>query len=220
VKTEAIQKSCWRRNGVWGTELPRCEKLRYVNHCRNCEVFEAAAEEAFSASRKAIDDGELIDESDIERQALLPFRLSTYCLSVPANSVLTISGQVALHSIPFNANSVVKGLVAINQEVYPLLDMSALLCLDAASDVDKLKKLRGLYKRILVVNFENQSMAFYVDEVYQIHHFTEHYLLTDSSARFVRFTNGYLKNNDAWCDNCHLLNLSELSMELEKRPYV
>jgi len=213
---QQIERSCWRKNGVWGTEYPRCEKLKYFIHCRNCDVFERAAVESFSVARKELEDSLIVD-ADIKQQSYLPFRLSTYCFSIPTNSVITISDQVSLHSIPFNGNRVLRGLVAINHEVYPLLNMPDLLALNPEEEVDKLKGLRKLYKRVLVVDLGTQCVAFYVDDIYQIHHFSENSIekLTNETG-FFKLTRGFLKKRDVWCDDCFLLNLSDLSIELGK----
>ncbi len=215
-KFQLIEKSCWRKNGVWGTEQPRCEKLKYVNHCRNCDVFEIAAVKSFSVARKEIEENSILDV-DIDRQSYLPFRLSTCCFSIPTTSVITISDQISLHSIPFNKNRVIRGLVAINHEVYPLLNMPDLLSLNSDEDVVRLRGLRKLYKRVLVVNLGEQCVAFYVDDVYPIHHFSENSIEeSKSSTGFFKMTRGFLKKIDAWCDDCFLLSLSDLSIELEK----
>lgn len=216
------QVSCWRKNGVWGTEFPRCEKLKYVNHCRNCDVFEAAAIEAFASARKEIENS-LADDSafaDIEQQSHLPFRLSTYCFSVPTNAVLTISEQVALHSIPFNTNAVIRGLVAINHEVFPLLDIQKLLALDFNENMDKLKSLRKLYQRILVVTLGKQEVAFYVDEVYQVHRFAENSVQDIvSHQKLNELSRGTLKDKGDWCDDCLLLDLDKLSEKWEQSTH-
>jgi len=215
-KLQQIDKSCWRKNGVWGAELPRCEKLKYFIHCRNCDVFERAAVESFSVALKEIEDSSILDVN-IKQQSYLPFRLSTYCFSVPTNSVITISDQVSLHSIPFNNNGVIRGLVAINHEVYPLLNLPDLLSLKSDENIVKLRGLRKLYKRVLVVDLGEQCVAFYVDDVYPIHHFSENSIEeSKSTTGLFKLTRGFLKKRDAWCDNCFLLSLSGLSIELEK----
>lgn len=218
---ELIRKACWRKNGVWGTELPRCEKLRYVRHCRNCEVFEQAAFQAFSPEQQKKDLSTTVGENDKHarfenRLAVLPFRISRYCFSIPINSVVSISDQVAIHSIPFNRNPVIKGMIAINHEVYPFMSLSDLLSLDMLLDAQQIRKLRGLYKRILVVNLGGRCIAFYVDEVYPIFHYLKSAVKKpEGKFPFERQTEGFLENNQNWCSDCYLIGLNQFSAELE-----
>ena len=123
-------KPCWRKNGVWGNEKPRCEKLKFVEHCRNCNVFEDAAREALveGATDYVSDDGSFSFDDLIQKQRLsgdksiLPFRLEGYCFSIPTTKIVTIHDHVPIHSIPFNRNPVIKGVVAINHEIFTFIN--------------------------------------------------------------------------------------------------
>jgi len=214
---ELINKACWRKNGVWGTELPRCEKLRYVRHCRNCDVFEQAALQAFSVNQHSNNNMD-IGGADAPQgdTAVLPFRIASYCFAIPINSVVTISDQVAIHSIPFNRNPVIKGMIAINHEVYPFMSLSDLLSLELLLDAQQIRMLRGLYKRILVINLGGRCVAFYVDEVYPIYHYLKSSVQVPKGKNmFEKQTDGYLFNNQNWCSDCYLLSLDQFSDELE-----
>ena len=215
-------QDCWRRIGIWGNESTRCEKLKYVKHCRNCEVFEQVARVAMTERRKKSEGNELSIESLVEKEALsgnlslMPFRIGNKCIAVPSSSVITISDQVAIHTIPYNTNPVIKGLVAINHEVYTFISISKLLNLGPRVLSANVKKLHSLFKRTLVVDLEGRSIVFYVDEVYPIHrYFKKDVSKPDKKRIKIDIFHGVVKNKGEWCDDCQLLSLPLTSKQLE-----
>lgn len=220
-KINEIQ-DCWRRIGIWGNESTRCEKLKLVKHCRNCEVFESAARDALAERRKSEQGESLSIDELIEKESLagdkslLPFRIGAYCIAVPSSSVLTISDQVAVHTIPYNNNPVVKGLVAINHEVYTFIGLADLLDMKSQRYGPENNKLHSLFKRALVVDLIDQTVVFYVDEVYPIQRYFEKDVShpNDSFPR-AKLLRGILNRTDEWCSDCHLLDL-ELSSKFLK----
>lgn len=213
---------CWRRIGIWGNESTRCEKLKYVKHCRNCEVFEQVARVAMAERHKKVDGSELSIEELIEKESLagnmsvMPFRVGNKCIAVPSSAVITISDQVANHSIPYNTNPIIKGLVAINHEVYTFISVSKLLNLGPRKLSANIQKLHSLFKRTLVVDLEGRTVVFYVDEVYPIHrYFKKDVLASDEDASDANMFQGTIKNKGSWCDDCQLLNLTLASKQLE-----
>ncbi len=222
--SQEIEKPCWRKNGVWGNEKPRCEKLKFVDHCRSCNIFEEAARAAMvagSVDQEEIDEGLTIDDL-VQRQRLagdksvLPFRLKQYCFAIPSNKIITIHDQVPIHSIPFNRNPVIRGVVAINHEIYTFVNFSQLLSLPPAAQGDLQDKTRRLYKRILVVDFNSRILAFYVDEVYQIYRYYKEAVNEEKTKNiFSKISEGYLLEEKSWCDDCYILDLKKISSEFE-----
>ena len=219
---ENNQQDCWRRIGIWGNESTRCEKLKYVKHCRNCEVFEQTARVALTERRKNAKSKELSIEELIEKESLagnmsvMPFRIENKCFAVPSSAVLTISDRVAIHSIPYNTNPVIKGLVAINHEVYTFVSFTKLLNLGPRKLSANVQKLHSLFKRTLVVNLEGRTIVFYVDEVYPIYrYFEKNIQASEENSSLAPVLSGILKNKGDWCSDCHILSLSLTSRQLE-----
>jgi len=219
---ESNQQDCWRRIGIWGNESTRCEKLKFVKHCRNCEVFEQTARVAQTERRKNSKNKELSIEELIEKESIagnlsvMPFRIGNKCFSVPSSAVLTISDQVAIHSIPHNTNPVIRGLVAINHEVYTFVSLTKLLNLGPRKLNANVKKLHSLFKRTLVVDLVGRTIVFYVDEVYPIYrYFEKNVQKFEENSDIAPVLQGVLKNKGDWCSDCHLLNLSKTSKQLE-----
>ena len=219
-----IEKPCWRKNGVWGNEKPRCEKLKFVEHCRSCDVFEAAARATIVDGAGGLHEaGEALSIDElVQRQRLagdksiLPFRLEKYCFGIPSNNVVTIHDHIPIHSIPFNRNSLIKGVVAINHEIYTFIDVVALLALPPFEKTDPQNFVRGLYKRVLVVDFNSRILAFYVDEVFQIYRYYQQAVNEELPGSFIGTTSkGRLLEEKDWCGDCHILDLERISNEFE-----
>ena len=227
IKNSALnnEKPCWRKNGVWGTEQPRCEKLKFVEHCRYCEVFEDAARGAMVGHTSETDDenmsltiDDLVQQQRLEGdKSILAFRLEKYCFAIPSNKVVTVHEQTPIHSIPFNRNNVIKGVVAINHEIYTFVNIVQLLSLPPVDDSMFEEKPRGIFKRALVIDFGNRTLAFYVDEVYQIYRYYNQSVNEELPGSFLHaISKGRLLKEKSWCDDCHLLDLEKISSEFER----
>lgn len=220
ISSDTQEQECWRRIGIWGNESNRCEKLKFVKHCRHCDVFEQAARVATMERQGQISDLSLSTDKLIEKErhagnkSLMPFRIGGQCIAVPSKSVLTISDQVAIHSIPYNKNPLIKGLVAINHEVYTFIDLGKLLEIEINPLNLRQEKLHSLFIRTIVVDFAGRIVVFYVDEVYQIHRYFNENVLVDNQKLVSPLINGVIDNKGIWCSDCHLLNMTLVSAQL------
>lgn len=217
-------KPCWRKNGVWGDEKPRCEKLKVVEHCRNCDVFEQAARAVIvdDVTENHPGNETLTFDDLVQRQRLsgdksiLPFRLGQYCFAIPATHIVTVHDHVPIHSIPFNLNPVVNGVVAVNHEIFTFINIVELLSLSFAEKTDGQAIVRGLYKRILVVDFDSRIMAFYVDEVYPIYRYFHQAVNEELPGDFFQtLSQGRLSKEGTWCDDSHILDLEKIADKFE-----
>ncbi|MDX1811015.1 MAG: chemotaxis protein CheW [Gammaproteobacteria bacterium] len=222
-QNQAKDSACWRMYGTWSAD-PTCEKLKYVTHCRNCDVFENAARQSWE-KQESKDKSELAVfsiEELIEKEksagdhSALPFRVAGNCFAVPSANIVTITDNVAVHSIPYNKNPILKGLVAINNEIYSLVNFARLLQINTAPDRTNLK--RRLYKRVLVVDLGKHCIAFHVEEVFQIHRYFEKLVrdAEDGEVSIKELSNGFLGNFGQWETDCCLLNLEALQKHFEK----
>ena len=219
------EKPCWRINGVWGNENPRCEKLKFVGHCRNCDVFEDAAraaivegsEEFSNTGDSSLSFDDLVQQQRLSGdRSILPFRIEESCFAVPAKKIITVHDHIPIHSIPFNRNSVIKGVVAINHEIFSFVNIVELLSLPPAEKIASKNVIRGRYKRVLVVSIESRTIAFNVDEVYPIFRYYRQAVNKEIPGSFLQsLTKGRLLKENDWCDDCHILDLDSLSNEFE-----
>ena len=220
ASSDLKEQECWRRIGIWGNESNRCEKLKFVKHCRHCDVFEQAARVATMERQGQVPDISLSTDELIEKErhagnkSLIPFRIGGQCIAVPSKSVLTISDQVAIHSIPYNKNPLIKGLVAINHEVYTFIDLGKLLGIEINPHNLRQEKLHSLFVRTIVVDFSGRIVVFYVEEVYQIHRYFDENIQRENQALENPLIEGVIENKGVWCSDCHLLNMVLISGQL------
>jgi len=214
--------ACWRTHGTWSAE-PTCEKLKFVTHCRNCDVFENAARQSWEKKNNKNESGltvfsieDLIEkEKTAGDRSVLPFRIGEACFAVPSESILTITDHVAIHTVPFNKNPVLKGLVAINNEIYSMVNLAQLLKITVS--LNNIDSQKVLYKRVVVLNMGQRSIAFHVDEVHQIHRYFEKFLrdVEESDRSCERLSKGVLDNFGQWDTDCCLLDLDALQQHFE-----
>lgn len=234
---DVLGQDCWRKIGIWSNSANRCEKLDLVKHCRNCDVFKTFTQDAMLERTELLNEqslsmtGHLGLEINRGNRSIMPFRMGSVCFAVASCSVITISDQVSVHSIPYSSSSVIKGLVAINHEVYTFIDFSSLLELGVHEYGAKLKKHYSLYNRTLVVSFASRTVAFCIDEVYQIHRYFDEDIeplkQKLSGAKLLSGTkllsgskllSGIISDSGAWCSDCYLLNLDLVAEKLKALP--
>ncbi len=219
------ESACWRMYGTWSSE-PSCEKLKFVTHCRNCDVFKNAARQSIEKQGSSEGKGlalfsieELIEkEKSAGDCSALPFRIGQACFAVASASVETITDTVAVHTIPYNRDPALKGLVAINNEIYSLVNLLRLLGVDENNEKPNVPIQKGLYKRVLVLNLGERSIAFYVDEVYPIYrYFGKDLQPLQESESYNQAAQGILPDNGQWGSQCVLLRPSTLQTFLQRR---
>lgn len=224
-QNQSKDSACWRLYGTWSGQ-PSCEKLKFVTHCRNCDVFENAARQTLESKSNKSNAGLTIFsiEEMIEKEksagdcSALPFRVGSHCFAIPSSSIVTITDNVAVHSVPYNKNPVLKGLVAINNEIYSLINISQLLGVETEALATTTNPRKGLYKRVLVSNLGERCIAFYVDEVYQIHRYFETLLQEiDEDKPYQSLAQGTLDNYGQWESECILLDLEFLQSCFEQK---
>lgn len=223
-QNQSKDSACWRLYGTWSGQ-PSCEKLKFVTHCRNCDVFENAARQTMERRNSQAKSGltvfsieELIEKEKSSGDcSALPFRVGAHCFAVPSSSIETITDNVAVHSIPYNSNPILKGLVAINNEIYTLVNIPHLLGVAAEGMSTSTNSKKGLYKRVVVVNLGEHCIAFYVDEVYQIHRYFQKFVQqVEEDAPVIEIAAGMLDNYGSWETDCILLDLPALESHFEK----
>ena len=170
---EQPMENCWKRIGVWGQEQPRCAMLKQVIHCRNCEVFTRAGRNLLERNLpNKYEDGwtQVFAEKKQEELpgtvSVLIFRIGEQWFAMPAQLLEEIITPQPLHTIPHRNNPVLLGAMNVHGEIQLCVSLKELLELE--NEVDEEEK-RSTYKRMIVVNKENNRWVFPVDEIYGIH---------------------------------------------------
>lgn len=174
--------ACWRTIGVWGNQKPRCEKLDDLIHCRNCDVFYAAAEASFqnrSSGTAALEKSrELLERLHQQVQqgdlSVVPFRLGRFWFGIETGSVQMVVADCRIHTVPFRSRPALLGLIPVNGEAITCVCLSEIIRV-RVNDSPSTVVCGSVFHRFLVLKMGNSRVAFKVDEVLDVarHFFDE-----------------------------------------------
>ena len=163
-------KDCWNQIGVWSRQPAKCEKLREVIHCRNCDVY-------IKAGRKVMEKHIPADyiaqwsksyaqtppETLQGQSSVIVFRLGAEWFCLPTKYCESVENPGPVHSIPRYTNTLLQGIVNVRGNLQLCFSLDALLQV-APDDNQSVGKI-GVYKRLLVLNYNQQYYVFPVDEI-------------------------------------------------------
>ncbi len=162
---------CWNRIGVAGDQS--CDKLVRHIHCRNCEVYAAAAQRNLQRPLEQSYRAEWaellrqpLDAVQRERQSVLVFRLGREWVALPTAMCGAVAPSVRAWRVPHRNAAGLAGIVNIGGRLLPAIDLAVLLGVDLAEAAPAAG--RHAFARILVVEWEGQQFALAVDEVHGI----------------------------------------------------
>lgn len=185
---------CWNRIGVQGDAT--CAELQAHIHCRNCQVYSAAARrlldvplpedhlrqwtEHFAAPRR---------EPEHNEESVLIFRCGDEWLAVPTGLCAEVTAHRTIHTLPHRRNPAVLGLTNIRGELVVCLSLSTLLGTSTTS-----ARRDDAPLRLLVLLADPTPVAVQVEEVHGTHRFNPRDLvcvpdtLASNAARRTRGT--------------------------------
>jgi len=169
---EQPMENCWKRIGVWGEEEPRCPILQQVIHCRNCEVFTRAGRNLLERTLPGNYGEEWAQVFAEKKQEELPgtvsvliFRIARQWFALPAQLLEEVITPQPLHTLPHRDKSILMGVINVHGEVQLCVSLRHVLDLEDETAENQ----QSQYKRMIVVNNENNRWVFPVDEIHGIH---------------------------------------------------
>jgi len=163
--------ACWGEIGVYGDGS--CARLSECVHCRNCPIYSAAALQLLERPMPAEYRREWTRHFAGEekrptpgRLSALLFRIEAEWLALPTQAFQEVAERRQIHSLPHRRDGLALGIVNIRGEILTCAALGRMLGLEQSR--------RGgakHYDRLLVVNWEDQRLAFPVDEVHGIERF-------------------------------------------------
>lgn len=161
---------CWNRIGIAGDRS--CTKLDRHIHCRNCEVYSAAARSLLDVDLPA---GHLAHwtahvaqpPEKLERrdESVLIFRSSGEWLALATARCGEVVDGRPLRTLPHRRHPAVLGLANVRGELIVCLSLAALLGLDTSAEARD--------GRLLIVNGDDAPTALRVDEVHGTQRFND-----------------------------------------------
>ena len=214
---------CWNHIGVWGNESPRCEKLKTVMHCRNCDIFSYSGQQILEQplSEEYLEDWAKSYSREKERRltgtnSSLVFRLGDEWYSVPNNTVVEVTEIQAIHSIPHSKAQSLRGLVNIRGELKICISIGYLLGIRKGKKQPEEATKYISYERMIVIEHEGQQFVFPVSEVLGSFRYNEEEIqappATISNAK-ATFTTGMLNINQK---NVSCLDLSLILQSIKR----
>ena len=161
---------CWARIGVWSQEVPSCERLAKVVHCRNCQAYTDAGralldrtlpDRYLDENTRDVASRQPVLEADQRGSALL-FRIGAEWLALPATQCVTIAPVGPVRRVPHRVDGPLLGLVNVRGRLLLCVALGCLLQLDDAPAPPQAEA------RMVVVGPDASAWAFPVDEIARV----------------------------------------------------
>ncbi len=168
----ATINDCWNKIGVRGDGS--CPELQRHVHCRNCDVYRAAAAMLLDAEMPPGYGAECTgyfsqkkQQARGESRAVLVFRIGGEWLALPTSCCAEVIDMRPIHTLPHRRSEVLRGLASVRGELVVCVSLGNLLGLERAHDTGP------HYSRLIVIHGEGGRLAFPVNEVQGIVRFCE-----------------------------------------------
>lgn len=210
AEDDAHIDDCWNRIGVHGDK--QCPLLARHVHCRNCDVYAAAATRLLD--RYALmQDHQAAAAQPVEEstgRSMLLFRLGEEWLALATASLAEIAPLQAVHSLPHQRSRVLQGVANVRGALVPCLSLADLLGVQAGSAEQRSGRAMP---RMLILAAEGGPVVMAVEEIDGIHRLDP--LLLGSGQDATRFTAAVLQwrgRSVRVLDDQHLLSAVQRSL--------
>jgi len=192
---------CWNTIGVWGDHSPRCEKLKSLIHCRNCDVYSHTGSLLLDRPSEAEYLKEWEEnlaqprhENDLNLKSALVFRMGDEWFALASRFVKEITHCDKHHSLPHRKNHVLRGLVNVRGELILNVSLGYLFKINKSELANK-----HSHERYVVIDDGEEKFAFPVTEVREIIHYNTDSIQTTPSTlnKDTRcFVSGIIRHRD------------------------
>lgn len=164
---------CWNTIGVWGDVSPRCERLKELIHCHNCDIYSKAGSALLSRPAESSYLAEWQENLSKPRQDInirlksaLVFRMGDEWFALASNFVKEITHCDKHHSLPHRKNHVLRGLVNVRGDLLLNVSLGYLFKINKSETSSKYTN-----ERYVVIEDNEEQFAFPVTEVREIIHY-------------------------------------------------
>ncbi|ABY97004.1 TPA: chemotaxis protein CheW [Pseudomonas putida] len=210
AEDDAHIDDCWNRIGVHGDK--QCPLLEQHVHCRNCEVYAAAATRLLDRYALMQDHQAAVAQPVEENtgRSVLLFRLGEEWLALATACLAEIAPLQAVHSLPHQRSRLLQGVANVRGALVPCLSLADLLGVQAGT-----AEQRGgrAMPRMLILAAEGGPVVMAVEEIDGIHRLDP--LLLGSGQDATRFTSAVLQwrgRSVRVLDDQHLLSAVQRSL--------
>jgi len=164
---------CWNKKGIWGDQVPRCERLKDLIHCHNCDIYSQAGSTLLSRSPDTQYLSEWENNLNKPRQiknsgvkSALVFRMGDEWFALASRFVKEITHCDKHHSLPHRSNKVLRGLVNVHGELLLNVSLGYLFHINRSTATSI-----HTHERYIIIDDNQESFAFPVTEVREIIHY-------------------------------------------------
>lgn len=210
AEDDAHIDDCWNRIGVRGDK--QCPLLVRHVHCRNCEVYAAAATRLLDRYALVQEHQAAAVQPDAENigRSMLLFRLGEEWLALATACLAEIAPLQAVHSLPHQRSRLLHGVANVRGALVPCLSLADLLGVQAGSTEQRSARAMP---RMLILAAEGGPVVMAVEEIDGIHRLDPQLLGSGRDA--TRFTAAVLQwrgRSVRVLDDQHLLSAVQRSL--------
>lgn len=176
MSAETIISDCWNRIGVRGDHS--CDKLQQHIHCRNCGVYSQAAQLNL---QRAVGEGYQrewaehfrqppANDQEYDRSGMV-FRIGDEWLALPTSIFVLVAPHALPHKLPHRNPRGLAGIVNVGGKLVPCVALADLLGIAGTQTTPRTG--RHTFARLLLVQWEQQSYAIPVSDLYGIVRYAE-----------------------------------------------
>lgn len=157
---------CWRKIGVYAGDHS-CARLQEVVHCRNCDVFAAAARSMLLRDVSEVESASVPDSVIVAaaRSALL-VRIGGIGVGLPPKRVVEIAADAPLRRIPHRDGRAIAGLINVRGHLHLALALTRIFALEGSEPE------AGAQTRVVLLDaIAGAAVAFRVERVLGVHGF-------------------------------------------------
>ncbi len=191
---------CWNRIGVFGDKS--CAHLQRHIHCRNCEVYSAAAIALLDRYSSLHNESPVYEaaaeqsEPAGEQRSLLIFRLGEQWLAIATRRLAEIMPVSPIHALPHRSEHGLLGVTNVRGTLVACLSLPDLLGLPKPGTQ---REQRRVIPRMLILESDSGPLVAPVDEVSGTQRVPAARIASarhDDSLTISRFTTGVLQWQD------------------------
>ncbi|WP_330508469.1 chemotaxis protein CheW [Pseudomonas putida] len=210
AEDDAHIDDCWNRIGVRGDK--QCPLLERHVHCRNCEVYAAAATRLLDRYALTQDHQAAAVQPDEENtgHSMLLFRLGEEWLALATACLVEIAPVQAVHSLPHQRSRLLHGVANVRGALVPCLSLADLLGVQAGATEPRSARAMP---RMLILAAEGGPVVMAVEEIDGIHRLDPQLLGSGRDA--TRFTAAVLQwrgRSVRVLDDQHLMSAVQRSL--------
>ena len=210
AEDDAHIDDCWNRIGVHGDK--QCPLLGQHVHCRNCEVYAAAATRLLDRYALTQDHQAAAVQPDEENtgHSMLLFRLGEEWLALATACLVEIAPLQAVHSLPHQRSRLLHGVANVRGALVPCLSLADLLGVQAGATEPRSARAMP---RMLILAAEGGPVVMAVEEIDGIHRLDPQLLGSGRDA--TRFTAAVLQwrgRSVRVLDDQHLMSAVQRSL--------